>query len=63
MTDLDGLGMAREALEAALDRKAEEPVVLDVSEVSSFADTFILLTGRSDRQDVIGYPGVDDVLA
>jgi len=50
LTEPDRLAMAREAAEAAFDLKAEELVVLDVSEVSSFADTFILLTGRSDRQ-------------
>ncbi len=50
MTEPDRLAMAREAAEAAFDLKAEELVVLDVSEVSSFADTFILLTGGSDRQ-------------
>lgn len=35
---------------AALDRKAEDVVVLDVRELTSFADTFVLATGRSDRQ-------------
>ncbi|MGH0036165.1 MAG: ribosome silencing factor [Myxococcota bacterium] len=37
-------------VDAALERKAERPVALDVREVSSFADTFVILTGRSDRQ-------------
>jgi ribosome-associated protein len=36
--------------DAALGRKAEDLVILDMSEVSSFADAFVLLTGRSDRQ-------------
>ena len=40
----------RATLEAALSVKAEKPVVLDVREVSSFADTFVLVSGRSDRQ-------------
>ena len=35
--------------EAALDRKAQQLVGLDAREVSSFADTFILMTGTSDR--------------
>jgi ribosome-associated protein len=35
--------------EVALERKAEKVVALDVREVSSFADTFILATGTSDR--------------
>ena len=40
----------RATLEAALSVKAEKPLVLDVREVSSFADTFVLVSGRSDRQ-------------
>lgn len=34
---------------AALDKKAQELVALDVHEVTSVADTFILVTGTSDR--------------
>ena len=37
-------------VEAALDRKAEEPIVLDVRKLTAYADTFIILSGRSDRQ-------------
>jgi len=40
---------ARLVLEAALDRKAEDVMGLDVREVASFADTFVLATGNSDR--------------
>lgn len=40
----------RIVLEAALDVKAEDVVALDVSELSSFADVFVVCTGRSDRQ-------------
>lgn len=40
----------RKAVEAALDVKAEEVVALDVKELSSFADVFVVCTGRSDRQ-------------
>jgi|Marorgknorr_s2lv_3_1036020.scaffolds.fasta_scaffold21920_2 ribosome-associated protein len=50
MAELERLEKAREVLLRALERKAEDPVVLDVREVSSFADTFVVLTGRSDRQ-------------
>jgi len=35
--------------EAILDKKGEEVVILDVREVTSFADTFVIATGRSDR--------------
>ncbi len=41
---------ARAIVNAALERKAEEPVALDVSTLTSFADAFVLLVGRSDRQ-------------
>ena len=34
----------------ALDRKAYDLVLLDVQEVTSFADYFIICSGRSDRQ-------------
>ncbi len=37
-------------LEAAFERKAENPVILDMRELTSFADVFVILTGRSDRQ-------------
>jgi ribosome-associated protein len=35
--------------DAAEDRRAEDIVALDVREVSSFTDTFIVVTGTSDR--------------
>ncbi len=37
-------------VEAALDRKAERPIVLDMRELTAYADSFVILTGRSDRQ-------------
>lgn len=37
-------------IEAATDKKAEEIVVLNVSEVTSIADLFIICSGRSERQ-------------
>lgn len=47
---MDRLEKTRRIVAAALDRKAEDVVALDVREVSSFADTFVVATGRSDRQ-------------
>ena len=41
---------ARRIVEAALERNAEMPLVLDIAELTSFADAFVLLSGRSDRQ-------------
>ena len=40
---------ARRLADAALDRKAEDVVALDVREMTSFADTFLLASGTSDR--------------
>lgn len=36
--------------EASLERAAEEVIALDVREAVSFADFFVICTGRSDRQ-------------
>jgi len=41
--------MARLAAGAALDKKALDPVVLDLRNLSSVADFFVILTGTSDR--------------
>jgi ribosome-associated protein len=41
--------MARLAAGAALDKKALDPVVLDLKSLSSVADYFVILTGTSDR--------------
>lgn len=38
-----------QALTAALDKKALEPVLLDVRSQSSYTDFILLLSGRSDR--------------
>jgi ribosome-associated protein len=46
----DPRAKARLIVEAALDRKAERPVALDMRRLTSYADTFVILTGRSDRQ-------------
>jgi len=42
--------MADIAVEIALDKKAIEPVLLDVSEMCSYAEYILLVSGRSDRQ-------------
>jgi ribosome-associated protein len=49
MTGSDLLAKAVRIAKAAVDRKAEDLVALDVSAVASFADIFILATGGSDR--------------
>jgi ribosome-associated protein len=49
MSGFDRLGKVALIAEAAQELKAERVVALDVREISSFADTFILATGTSDR--------------
>jgi ribosome-associated protein len=38
------------ALEAALDKKALEPVLLDVRDLCSYTEYLLVVSGRSDRQ-------------
>jgi len=40
---------AQSVVEAARSLKAEDPVVLDVRALGSYADTLVVTTGRSDR--------------
>jgi len=49
MSALDRIAKAVLIAEAARDRKADDVVGLDVRNFSSFADTFIIATGTSDR--------------
>jgi ribosome-associated protein len=50
MDETDPLTKSRWIVEAALERKAELPITLDMRQLTSYADTFVILTGRSDRQ-------------
>ena len=47
--DMDGLDIAMIISKAALDKKAENLVVLDVRGISGFADYFVIMSGRSTR--------------
>lgn len=49
LLDRSGLEIARLAARAALDKKAEDLVILDVQGISSFTDYFVIMTGRSTR--------------
>lgn len=46
----DGYKEALLAIDAALDKKALEPVLLDVRGICSYANYMLILSGRSDRQ-------------
>ena len=45
----DGLATAHEALEASLDKKALEPVMLDMRGLCSYTNYILIVSGRSDR--------------
>jgi ribosome-associated protein len=49
-TDTGGLDDALRALSLALDKKALEPVLLDVRELCSYCNYQLVLSGRSERQ-------------
>jgi len=44
------LQIVRWSVEAALDKKAQDVVVLEIKELSSLADFFLICSGKSDRQ-------------
>lgn len=48
--DQDQLARARVLASAALDRKAEDLIALDMRGLTSLADTFLIASGSSDRQ-------------
>jgi ribosome-associated protein len=49
-------------LEAALEKKALDPVLLELKERTSFTDYFLLCTGKSDRQVQAIAQGIDEAL-
>ncbi|MBS2022296.1 MAG: ribosome silencing factor [Deltaproteobacteria bacterium] len=54
--------MARLAAEAALEKKAEDVILVDLREKSSYADFLVLCTGTNERQlDAIA-DGVDKAI-
>jgi ribosome-associated protein len=54
--------MAMEAMEAALDKKGLEPLLLDVRGHSSYTDYILVLSGRSDRHVQAVADAVTDAL-
>ncbi len=58
----DGQERALRAVAAGLDKKAEEPVVLDVRGLSGVADYFVVLSADSDRQAAAIADAVDERL-
>jgi ribosome-associated protein len=58
----EGQARAQAAVAAALDKKAESPVILDVRGLSGVADYFVVLSADSDRQAAAVADTVDDRL-
>lgn len=52
----------RLAVKAAQARKGEEICVLDLRDVSSFTDFFVIMHGNSSRQNVALYEGIEEEL-
>ena len=48
-----------EALEAALDKKAQDIVVIDLDEVCAFTDHFVICSGTSSRHNQTIAEGIE----
>ena len=60
LADKSSLEVAQMLSQAALEKKAEDLLILDVHGISSFADYFVLMSGRSTRHvqglaDTVGH--------
>jgi len=51
-----------EAIEAALDKKAQDAVVIELGEICSFTDYFLICTGTSTRQNQSIAENIEEVL-
>jgi ribosome-associated protein len=49
-SSMDSVDLAKIALDAALDKKALEPLLLNVDALCSYTEHILILSGRSDRQ-------------
>jgi ribosome-associated protein len=49
-------------LKAAIEKKAQDPILLELKGVSSFTDYFLLCSGRSDRQVQAIAQGIEETL-
>jgi len=59
---LDGLEVARTIVEALEEKKGEDILLLDLKEVASFTDYFVICTGTSSRMLKALVHGVMDTL-
>ena len=49
-------------LKAAVEKKAQDPILLELKGISSFTDYFLLCTGKSDRQVQAIAQGIEEAL-
>ncbi len=61
-SQLQGLELARRAVDAATEKQATDTVLLDVTGICSFADFFVITTGESGRQLGAIYDEIEHVL-
>src|SRR5436309_14390787 len=59
---MDKENQLTEALEAAIDKKAQDIVVIELKEICSFTDDFIICTGTSGRHNQTIAGGIDEKL-
>ena len=59
---MDKENQLTEALEAALDKKAQDTVVLELTGICSFTDYFIICTGTSTRHNQTIAESIDEKL-
>jgi ribosome-associated protein len=50
------------AVNASREKKAEDIVVLDLRDISSFTDYFLIMQGNSKRQNMAVYEGIEQQL-
>jgi ribosome-associated protein len=62
-TTPDALSVAHLIVDAASDKKAQDILLLDVRDVASFTDYFVICEGSSERQIRAIAEGVDEELA
>ena len=55
--------IAMDAVEAALEKKGLEPVLLDVGALASYTDHILIVSGRSDRQVMAIADGILEALS
>lgn len=54
--------MARDIVDALEDKKGEDIVLMDIKEIASFTDYFVICTGTSDRMlDALANSAIDEV--